>query len=111
MISWVIVLSLVTYRLTRFFVEDSLIDGQRAWLLRKVSGNEAGLILRDGPNGPTAKWRAKILYFLECPYCMSVWLCAASTAAAAMASDVMNPFFVWLAASGGTMIVWQICED
>jgi len=90
------VLSLVTYRVTRFFITDSLIEAPRAsiygWLL-------AGRGLR-----------LKVYELLTCPFCFSVWVAAGATATADAYVSVPLPVFVWLAACSGSLIVWRWIE-
>ena len=108
MLIWIIVLSLVTYRVTRFLIEDSLIDGQRKWLKRKIVGNDYGIVIQ----AQTPAWRAKLLELSECPYCISVWVALGSVISARLAGPgVPQPFWVWLATAGGSMYLWQHIED
>lgn len=106
MLTWIIVLSLVTYRVTRFLIEDSLIAAPRFHLKRWISGNEAGIKLFNTP-----KWRAKLIELSECPYCISVWVALAATLISSAAASVPQPVWVWLATCGGTMMVWTFVEE
>lgn len=111
MIVWTVIFSLVTYRATRFLIEDSLIDTPRDWLKKTVimRGKIPGV--RYNPN-PTPAWRSKLYELTECPYCVSVWVALASVGCARLTgASVPQPFWVWLASAGGCMIVWSVVED
>jgi hypothetical protein len=57
-----LVLSLVTFRVTRFLISDTLIDGQRDWVLKRVLRNWA--IDHDGEVIPEPTARAANLIAL-----------------------------------------------
>jgi hypothetical protein len=105
-LTWIVVLSLVVYRVTRFLIEDPLIDAPRLWLRKRIVGNVVGVAVSN-----TKPWRAKLLELSECPYCLSVWVSAATVLVAAFTSNVPLPFWTWLAVCGGCMVVWVIVED
>lgn len=122
MLTWIVVLSLVTYRCTRFIIDDALIDAQRCWVQKKIAGRQGSEV--GPPRGsfpicgkliyvvPTAAWRAKLLELLDCPYCVSVWVALGSVMSARLAGPgVPQPFWVWLATAGGTMFWWKLIED
>ena len=52
----------------------------------------------------------KAIDLMECPYCLSVWVAAATTTAAAFFTSTPLPVITWLAVSGATMLVWAITE-
>ncbi len=64
-----ILLPFAVYRITRFFIMDTVIDGTRDkihnWLLRPNDDQEVPLL------------RFKAHELLSCPYCLSVWVAAA----------------------------------
>lgn len=99
----IIVLSLVAYRITRFLLEDSLIDAQRWWVQKKIAG---GVATHDA----TPKWRLKLLDLTECPYCASVWVSAAATGYAMIWWTAPQPVLTWLGTCAGCMIVWRVVE-
>ncbi len=92
------VLSLATYRITRFAILDSLVEEPRTAVLRWLT-SKPGVV------------RGKAHDLLTCPYCLSVWVAAALTASVASLIDTPLPLLVWLAASGGTMTVWRFVEQ
>jgi len=98
MLTLIILLSLITYRVTRFVIEDSLINAQRTWFLGKIIGKRPG------------RARVKIHDLFLCPYCLSVWIAAGATAIADAYVSVPLPVWTWLATCGGTMMVWRFVE-
>jgi len=102
----IVVLSLVVYRVTRFLIEDTLIDAPRMWLRKRIVGNVVGVAVSN-----TKPWRAKLIELSECPYCLSVWVSAATVLVAALTSNVPLPFWVWLGTCGGAMLVWSTVES
>lgn len=95
----VAVLSLVTWRVTRFVLHDTLIEGLRSKVLRRLGAT------------PQRLWKLKLMELLTCPYCFSVWVAAATTAAWDAYGSVPAPVAVWLAVAGGTMVVWRWVES
>lgn len=110
MLIWTVIFSLVVYRVTRFLIEDALIDRQRNWLKKKIMGGRIPGV-RYSEN-PTARWREKLHELTECPYCVSVWVALVSVGSARLAgASVPQPFWVWLASAGGCMVAWKWVED
>lgn len=58
-----VVLALAGYRLTRLVVLDTILDGPRDWLLRRLA-------TRPHVKAPV---RAKLSELLQCVYCVGVW--------------------------------------
>lgn len=103
-LSLIVLLSLSTYRVTRFFLRDTLIDQPREWVYMKLlRPNETAI-------GKGQKWRDKVYELLDCPYCLSVWVAGFSVLAVTFHLPVPLPVFAWLAASAGAMIVWRFVE-
>jgi len=98
-LTWVVVLSLVVYRITRFLIDDDLINEPRAWLQRTIAGGVRGRALR-----------IKLLELMQCPYCVSVWVGAGVVLLASILSTVPYPVLTWGAACGGCMVVWTVVE-
>jgi len=101
MIELLVLISLVVWRIVRFLLRDSLIEHQRDWLYGKIVGDMTH----------QAPWRDKVYELLDCPYCLSIWISAATVAVADRYTTVPLPVYVWLAGSAGSMIVWRIVED
>lgn len=100
LIEHLVLLSLVTYRVTRFGLEDSLIERQREWLLTRIIGKKMTV----------PEWRMKIYHGFKCPYCVSVWVAAGAVALTDWRTSVDLPVWVWLGASSGAVIVWAYTE-
>lgn len=98
----IVLLSLVCYRVTRFAIDDSLIDAPRWWLEDKLKGHWSEM---DRP-----AWRQKFLDLLGCPYCMSVWIAAGAVVITNQLISVPLPLWTWLAVCGATMVWWRLIE-
>ena len=98
MITIFVLLSFVTYRVTRFLVRDTLIDKQRFKL-------HAALLSKSKP------WRNKLFELIDCPYCLSVWVAGASVLIANQFTAIRLPWMMWLAVAGGCLTVWQHTDD
>lgn len=93
-----IVLSLVTYRVARFIILDTLIEAPRDRLFDWIERR------------PGKLWR-KLLELLGCPFCLTIWVAAAAVALTDwLAGDVPMPIWMWLAAAAGALIVWRIVD-
>ena len=92
MLTQLVIMSAVTYRLVRFIVIDSIFDGPRnrvhGWLL-----------------GRRKPWSLKLHEGLSCNACMSVW-CSAFVIWMATLFDVSVrlPVAQWLACSTGALV-------
>ena len=95
-----ILLSLVAYRVTRFVVKDTIIEGTRIWLHTFILGNKKPKL-----------WREKLQELISCPFCISVWISAATVAVADHYVSVPLPVFQWLAVAAGTLVIWRIVEE
>ena len=94
-----IVLSAVVYRVSRFIVLDTLIDGTRDktvdWLERH----------------PALFW-TKIKELLGCPWCITIWVAAATVwAQHVFVADVPMPVWTWLTVSTGGLVFWAIIDS
>jgi hypothetical protein len=98
LIEILVLCALVVYRVTRFLIADTLIEGTRTrfgdWLL----GSEPKV------------WRDKLYDLTTCPYCLSIWVSAATVAVVDAFMSVPLPVLVWLASAGLAMVVWRIVE-
>lgn len=104
-LSLIVALSLVTYRITRFALDDTLLEEWR-WKLQDW--------LRGGPPGtagpPPSILRQKLLSLTDCPYCFSVWVAAGATALTDWRTSVQLPVWTWLATCGAAMAWWRLIE-
>ena len=94
-----IVLSAVTYRVSRFIILDTLIDEPRNWVMDK---------LEMRPNLLTSK----LIDLLGCPYCITIWVSAAVVAiTSAVGYDMPLPVWSWLAVASGALVVWNLVDS
>jgi len=94
-----IVMSAVTYRVSRFIVLDTLIDEPRNRLL-------SWLELR-----PTRLW-TKLLELFGCPFCITIWVSAGTVAlTAAVGYDIPVPIWTWLAVATGALLFWAAIDS
>ena len=98
MIGLIVLFSLCVYRVTRFVISDSLIEGTRTRIQDKLIDGEPGLV------------RDKIYELSTCAYCMSIWVAGITVTLAQIWVDVPLPVLVWLASAGGCMVVWRFVE-
>jgi len=92
MLTQLIIMSAVTYRLVRFIVIDAIFDGPRD----KVHG---WLFDRKQP------WALKVQQGLACNACMSVWMSAFVVWMAILWDvSVKLPIAQWLACSTGALV-------
>ena len=93
-----IVLSAVTYRVSRFIVLDTLIDEPRNAVLSWLEMH------------PKWYW-LKLLELLGCPWCLTIWVAAAVVAIQDLAIDGMPvPVWSWLAVATGSLVFWGIID-
>lgn len=100
-----VVLSAVTYRISRFIVLDSLIDGPRDriadWLERHSDPR---------PWNPHVVFR-KVGELLECPWCITIWVAGAVVATHHHVVDPLPvPVWMWLTTATGALIFWAIID-
>jgi len=112
-----IVLAVVTYRVTRFVVGDTLIDVPRdkfkAWVWldpeemrhpRKIVGHPVLTSLRT-----------KLGQLLTCAFCVSVWIAAAAYVVVKVdqgwsGTSVVEHLVAWVAIAGGAVMIWNKVE-
>jgi hypothetical protein len=94
----ILVASLITYRITRFLISDSLIATPRIWLHQVLLGR-------------VGRVRQKVYELINCPYCLSVWIAAGVIVGLDMFVSVPLPVAAWLATCAGCMMVWAYVED
>ncbi len=103
-LSLIVVLGLAAYRVTRFFLRDSLIDAPRLWVYEK-------LLSMSDPPSRLQPLRDKTYELLDCPYCLSVHFSWMLVLAADLYGSVPLPMITWLAAAGAAMVAWRVVED
>lgn len=106
-----ILLSLVTYRVTRFVSLDSLIEEPRDWVERRLLSK--GHYTQDDEDWPVGYFRRKALQWLRCPYCQSVWFAAGAVGFMAWVTDYTMTWMWlvdWLAVAAGAMIIYRYTD-
>jgi hypothetical protein len=119
LLSLIAILSLVTYRVTRLFIEDSLFDKPRErwyrWVLGSLAKTDVDYIIESKDIEPFEDllpiWRLKLYQLTTCPFCFSVWVAAFATLFTNQVLSVPLPLWVWVGSAAGAMIVWKIAED
>ena len=95
----VIVLSAVTYRISRFLLLDTLIDTPREKVMVWLEEH------------PGRVW-AKMYELLDCPWCITIWIAAGVVALQVLVvEDVPVPVWTWLAVATGSLVWWRIIDD
>lgn len=101
-----VVLSAATYRIARFLVLDSLIDGTRDQVYQKL------MVLPPGETIPL--WRSKLADLMTCSYCATVWIAAAVTLFYSLViADWIGWAFllVWPAVAAGSLVFWAYIDN
>jgi len=94
-----LVLSAVTYRVSRFLVLDTLIDEPRNWVLSKLEMKQ-GLFF------------AKLIDLIGCPYCITIWVSAAIVAVHHFLVQALPvPVWTWLAVATGSLVLWNLVDS
>jgi hypothetical protein len=98
-----VILAFATYRIARFLVLDTLIDGPRDkfhdWLTKPES---------------LSVWRLKLAELLTCPYCITVWVAAGVTVFWSLVVDEWLGWaflLVWPAVAGASLVPWAYIDD
>lgn len=97
-----ILFSFVAWRVTRFWIKDSLPEESRMKLEGWLSKRVAKLRYR------------KALELITCPWCISVWVAAGLTGLWRWQEGTTGWFLtgvLWLSVSGGAMACWRTWED
>lgn len=105
--------SCVTYRVSRFIKDDTLIAGVRDRFMRWLMPPQDWFGPGGVPQFPKqpALWRRKLHELLTCPYCLSIWVAAGVTVGTDLFYDLPLPLFWWLALSGQSLVFWRYIED
>lgn len=103
-LSLFIILSALTYSVSRLLIRDAIIERQRAWVYRKIAGKYIYLH-PDKTVHTLPATREKLLELLQCYRCVSIWVACALTATADGWYSVPLPFLYPLALSAGAMLM------
>lgn len=92
MIELVVLCALVTWRLTRLWMSDTILDTPRSKIM--------GFVIRKRRNGKVPDRAFKIHELLTCWWCFTVWVAAPVVAVADLSLSVPAPLLVWFASAG-----------
>lgn len=99
MVILVLLLGAVTYRVARFILLDTMIDGVRDRMMEWLDKRSARFLYR------------KLLELFTCPFCITVWV---SGGAALLTRVFVGPFampvWVWLASATFALVLWAIID-
>lgn len=114
-LSLIVLLSLVVYRVTRFLIEDSLIEAQRNMVRRFILWGGPKRIIPDSEipkfGNEQRGWRGKLYELTSCRFCLSIWISAGAVALTDWQTSVPLPVWVWLAAAAGAVMIWRWVEE
>lgn len=109
LLTWVFIWSLVTYRVARHIVLDTLWDNTRTKLIDKLQPPETREPKIRQPYR-LVKW--KLGELIGCPFCVTVWVAAGVVFAHRLfVDDVPIPVWAWLATAAGGLVVWAIVDN
>lgn len=98
LLTLVIVLGLVNYRISRFIVLDTIIEGWRdvfhSWLLSKPRW-----------------WRVKLQYLLGCPFCVGIYVAGMLTWITDYYTSVPLPGWTMLGSTAVALVVWEYIDS
>ena len=97
LLTFIIVASLITYRITRLLITDTIIDTPRIWFHQILLGK-------------TGKFRMWFYELITCKFCLSVWIAAATVAVLNIWLPVQAPVAMWPAVAAGSLLVWKNAE-
>lgn len=104
----VVLICFVVYRVTRFILDDRITQPVvvpiQHWAERRWAAKEEGRNAEEGD-----EWRSSIAYLLSCPWCVSVYVAAATVPIFDTVTSVPLPVAVAIAASGftGLASTWE----
>jgi len=94
-----LLLGAVTYRVARFILLDTMIDGVRDKMMEQLDKRSAKLLYR------------KLLELFTCPFCITVWVAGGATVLTRLfVGPFPMPVWVWLAAATISLVLWAIID-
>lgn len=102
--------SLVTYRVTRFVLEDTLFEDLHWKLHKKMFGTTNKMVIAEVVSARPWWWRSKLYQLLTCPYCVSVHVAWVLTIVLDHYRSIELPVLFWLAVCAGAMVIWRRAE-
>ncbi len=110
----IVVLSLVTFRLSRLIVQDTIFKEVRE---RVVYWIAHGKVRFDDEGKPThlprrmAKWRDKLIKLVTCQYCVSFDVAGIVVLVHHFFVEPLPyPVWMWFAVAGGSLVVWEYID-
>lgn len=97
MLTFIIVASLITYRITRLLVTDTILDTPRIWFHQILLGK-------------TGKIRLWFYELVTCKFCLSVWIAGLTVLILNQWLPVAAPVAMWPATAAGALVVWKNAE-
>jgi hypothetical protein len=117
----VIIIFLVTFRVTRFIIKDSFPpfavprdyilnwwEPDDDWLVDK---NPLGEYKHPDARPHWGRFGRTLRYLFTCPWCMSIWIGAGTVASFDYYVSVPLPWAIWLAASAVTGLIMQTIDS
>ncbi len=93
------IMSAVTYRISRFIVLDTLIEGVRDKLVDWLERH------------PRFFW-TKFKELIGCPYCVTIWISAVVVwAQNVFVAPVELPIWAWLSVATGSVMIWSFVDS
>ncbi len=93
------ILSAVVYRISRFIVLDTLMEGTRDKLVDWLEHH------------PGFFW-TKFKELIGCPYCVTIWISAVLVwVQNVFVAPVPLPVYTWLAVSTGSVMIWSFVDS
>ena len=113
--SWLefVLYSYAVYRVTRFIGVDSLLKEPRDKLARWLINSGDNYVGDDDEVWPTKFWKRKLLQWLECPFCQSVWVAAAAVGFWCVTRDEWLGWRYlewWIGISGSSMMIYKYVD-
>jgi hypothetical protein len=95
-----VLLGAVTYRVGRFIVLDTMIDGTRDKMIGWLEARSEKLLYR------------KLVELFGCPFCITVWVSAGAVATTRLfAGPIGMPVWVWLATATSALVFWRVVDS
>lgn len=94
-----LLLGAVTYRVARFLLLDTMIDGSRDKAIEFLDKRSDKVVYR------------KLLELFTCPYCITVWVAAGSVAVTRLfVGPLPMPVWLWLGAATVSLLIWAVID-
>jgi hypothetical protein len=95
-----VILGAVTYRVGRFIVLDTMIEGTRDKVIGWFEARSDKLLYR------------KIVELFGCPFCITVWVAAGAVFTTRLfVGSTPMPVWVWLATATTALVFWRVVDS